>query len=455
LSAVDVAHTLAGMRRPLLVATSLLALLVTWAKIGSTEGLERGSGSSSPPPIERYLLGGTDVLVVSGADSPVVAICVAAQEAVARSAPDPFELARRGGTEHDERVEDGSLWCATLPSSELAFALWVSAHLRPRPTERVPADDDRATTPIDGARRARDLSFEGAVVTESFAPRHVISIAGSASGREVAALASRYWGGISEPPSIRPPPWSLHQNSERLTVVDGPEERPRVWYGWSVPDSGAGIAAAIDIAFEVLAGDDEARLPALLVPRGLSRRVSRWSRHEKGGAFFGVVIESTTRASVDRVRRFVDGSLRQLRLVGPSTREVSRACAQMHQRALETWENLQERAAALAVYERERGDARRWGEELEGLATVTAERVRSAAHERIVDERRTTLEIYPKLWPTDDPAVSRHRLYTVAAGDTLEDVALRFHIDALRLARDNDVDPKYRLVPGQPLWIRP
>jgi LysM domain/Peptidase M16 inactive domain len=443
------------MRTPLFVAASALALLSTCTRVGRSERVRDSSGASPLASVERYVLGGTDILVVSGADTAVVAVCLAALEAEAGSAPDPLELARRGGTEHRERVPGGSLWCATLPTSELAFAIWLSAHLRPASITKEADAGDRATAPVDSRRRVRDLSFEGAVFTDPLAPRRVVAVAGSASGQDVARLTSRYFGAVVVAPRGRSPHASFHQTTERLTVFEGPEETPHVEYAWAAPESDADVAAAEDVAFEILAGSEEARLQRLLVPRGLARRLSRWSYHERGSTLLGVTVETTTRASVDRVRRFVDGAVKQLRLVGPSAREVSQASAHLRQRALETWENVEERAAALAACEWEQGDAGRFGDGLKGLTTVTPERVRRAAHERLVDARRTTIEIYPKLWPTDDPTLSQHRLYTVAVGDTLDAVARRFHVDAVRLARDNDVDPRYRLVPGQPLWIPP
>jgi hypothetical protein len=122
---------------------------------------------------------------------------------------------------------------------------------------------------------------------------------------------------------------------------------------------------------------------------------------------------------------------------------------------METWEDPETRAKTLAEYELVTGDAEQFARELESVTRVKAERVRSTAHELLTDAHRTTIETYPALWPADDPALAHHQLYTVAAGDTLGTVAARFHADPARLARDNDLDPRYRPMPGQPLWIAP
>jgi LysM repeat protein len=161
----------------------------------------------------------------------------------------------------------------------------------------------------------------------------------------------------------------------------------------------------------------------------------------------------TPNRSVDRARRFVDGTIKQLRLVGPTAREVARAVARLQRRAFEVPEDPESRADALARYELVTGDARRVYEETDSVGTMTAERVRRTAYSIVTDAHRTTVESYPALWPTEDPTVLHHQLYTVASGDTLGSVATHFHVDTARLARDNDIDPRYQFVPGQPLWI--
>jgi hypothetical protein len=164
-------------------------------------------------------------------------------------------------------------------------------------------------------------------------------------------------------------------------------------------------------------------------------------------------VEATTRSSLDRIRRFVDGTLKQLRLVGPTRGEVERARSRLLLDSLHAFESPVSRAARLLVYERARGDARRFVDETVALSSVTPERVRRAAAEKLVDARRTTVEEYPPLWPADDARVATHQLYTIAKGDTLETIARRFRVDVARLARANDLDPKRALTPGQPLWI--
>jgi hypothetical protein len=467
-----------GMRKPLPVAVSALALFAastrpSHAETSRAETAHAETAHAEMPHAEtahaaevsqatdellpeRFRLGERDSLVVSVVEKTAsVAVCIADDENRAWSAPDPLELARRGGTEREERGRTVSSWCTTLPASEIAFAVWLAGHLRSPelPEDRPPRPG--AAAEIDAERAALSLALEGASIEDPPPPRRAIAITGNLRVAEVSGLVARYLGVVSPTNTARPPSWSFHQTSERLSVIEGSTMTPEIHYGWMAAGADADETATLRVAFEILAGSDASRLPRLLLPRGLARHVGAWSISEARGMLLGVVVETVPRTSVDRVRRFIDGSIKQLRLVGPSEREVARAVAVLRRRAFETWEDPEARARVLAEYELVTGDARQFSYEVGSLTHMKAEHVRGRAHEVLIDARRTTIETYPALWPADDPALARHQLYTVVAGDTLGTIAARFHADPARVAKDNDLDPRYRLMPGQPLWIAP
>jgi predicted Zn-dependent peptidase len=210
---------------------------------------------------------------------------------------------------------------------------------------------------------------------------------------------------------------------------------------------------ALAVSVELLGGSAAARLPRLASERGLARHAESWLSSAEGLELAGVWLELTTRVPVDRARRFVDGAIRQLSLAGPMPLEFARARARLTLSALKLWEHPETRARELARYELGRGGASAWLDEIAALDHVTRNTVRRVAHAVFVDAHRTIVEVYPPEWPPDDPALLRQALYTVAKGDTLVAIASRFHVDPAALARANDVDPKFSLQPGQPLWI--
>ena len=213
-----------------------------------------------------------------------------------------------------------------------------------------------------------------------------------------------------------------------------------------------GLETAVPIVFDRLVHTGRISLGRLI--ELLSVNPAR-VMHLPGGTLAGLYVAPSPRVSIDRLRRFVDGSLKQLRLVGPSRRELGRAKGRLLLDLYGTWQAPVALGRLLASYELTRGGAARAPGDVRALERVTALDVARAAGRALVDARRTTVEIYPPSWPADDPRVARQRLYTIADGDTLTAIAARFHVSIAAIARANDLDPKYALTPGQPLWIPP
>lgn len=465
------------MRRPLALAALVLGA-ATPTSAGAEPHTTTGAASLRPLelPVERRGLDGGGSLVTSttgGAAS--LAVCVAPGRPRVEPRADALEVERRGGEITVERRGDASIWCVTLPRTELPFALWLAGRragaASPEPsgpdTNAPPAPADQ----VDASRRRGDvreadtasldrllqLSLEGeaSASTSRSAPGYVVTVVSDAAPAEVAALATRYVSRVTEAAPRALAPWTLHQSTERLSVIEANLSAPFVRWGWAVPSSSPDRAATLAIALDLLGGDRGARVPRLVQVRAVARRGAAWLERLPGGALGGVWLELSTRVSIDRARRFIDGTLKQLGLVGPSAREVRRAHAHLSTENLRRWEDVAERARGLAWYELSLGGGDAWPAEIRALGAVTPEAVRRLAREHFVDARRTTVEVYPPLFQPDDARVATHQLYTVAAGDTLASVAERFHVSLASLARANDVDPRYGLTVGQPLWIPP
>ncbi len=385
------------------------------------------------------------VLVVSREPS-LATVTVCASPFAPLSEPDALAVARRGGVV----VHDGNAGCITTPASDLSLSARLIRHFHGAATkeEAAPAVSSPRGESLTALAR---VALEGVDASGTAAPARVVAVVGPAPELDVARLF------VDGPPvtldEIRQPVWTVHQSSERLSVVEAPLARPAVRYGWVVPAGTVPEEAALKIAVGILGVGRLSRMARVVEDRGLARRAEAWNEKLRGGLLVGVWLELSTRVSADRVRRFVDGTIGQLRLVGPSRREVARARATAVRTALERWENPEARARELVSSEATEGSATRVAEEIPALASVAPDAVRAVARLAFRDERRTTLEMYPPLWPTDDPAVAHHTLYTIGQGDTLTGVAERFHVTVESLARSNDLDPKGGLMAGQPLWI--
>jgi len=429
---------------------------------------ERGSPDAVPNEIadlwlealvERYALGGGRVIVSEKPNAPYFAMCVAtrgpggSEQAGLDSDANQRVLQARGGTLDATTGAGASIWCATLPAGEIALGMWLAeSRARQRADKAAPRSDPPVVT---SEGRAAALAVEGATVSGQTPPSFAIAVSGGVAAAEVVSLAENAFGERAQHADITRTSLSVHQSSERLSVIEAPVPSPRARYGF-VAGGDARQRAALTVATEILAGGQGSRLHRdLVVRRLLAHSVGPWRSWLTGGSLFGVDFEISTRTSLDRARRFIDGSIKQLRLVGPSRGELRRARSRLERRALLDWENPTARAKYLSVYELTQSDGRAWLEELGELRTLTEEAVRKAAHEGLVDARRTTVETYPPLWPEDDPKLSQYRTYTVEAGDVLSDVASRFGVPVQSIASANDLDPRYRLVTGQALLIPP
>lgn len=454
------------------VAVVLVAVTSTFAHAAESPGRIGNAGAPassrdvapeigsfwSKASVERYLVGRGRLVISEEPEKPSVAVCIAAP----RRDDDPSsslaaEAERRGGFVDVTSGANDSVWCATLPKSELALGVRLAEERlssAPRPGA-TPAPSGDAQ-PIR-ERRATALALEGTVASGAPPPDFVIGVTGGARAADVVARVERVAGARATPAEgVARPSLGVNQSSERLSVVEEPAPAPRARYGWITGASGAENRAALDVLVGVLAGGPSSRLHRDLVERRfLAHYVSAWSSTLQGGVLLGVDFEISTRTTLDRARRFVDGAIRQLRLVGPSRGELRRARRRLELDALLEWENPTDRCRRLTRSELGHGDARAWLEELRALGSITEESVRRAAHDTLVDSRRVTVEAYPPRWPEDDPKLADYRVYAAAAGESLAGIAERFGVTVQALAKANDLDPRYGLVADQPLLIPP
>ena len=444
------------------------ALFPSLAHAAPSSSDERGSPGAVPDEIadlwtealvERYTVGGGRVVVSEKPNAPDAAVCVAATYLPGNAALplSRSELAGmraleiRGGAEDPGSGARARARCITFPAGELELGIWLV-------TQRIlhgPDGPHEGSSIGTSEHRAATIASEGAETNGPGSPKFVIAVSGGVAAADAVKCVERAFGQPAQHADIGKLSLSIHQTSERLSVMEAPVPAPRARYGF-IAEGDASVSAALTVAAEILAGGSSSRLHRdLVVRRFLAHSVSPSVSLLEGGALFGIDFEISTRTSLDRARRFIDGAIRQLRLVGPTRGELRRARGHLERRALLEFENPTDRATKLSLYELTRGDARAWLEEQLALRALTEETVRRIAHDHLVDARRTTVETYPPRWPEDDPKLSQYRSYTVEPGDVLADVASRFGVTAHDIARANDLDPRYRLVTGQALLIPP
>jgi hypothetical protein len=424
--------------------------------------MAKSAGAAKRPPeirhsiwsdlaVERRKLGNATVLVVSPEPAAAtVAVCLGAMDATGGTTVSCDVAPAAELTTVVERLK-------SLTASPSASEASTAPRESPTPTQDVGEAADTGDRVRDQAtRHAVALALEGSRAPDTASARRVLVVVGRVTMTDAAPLVTKLFnadGAVPPPPA---PTRVFHQTSERLTVLDSELTTPLVRTAWIVSDTTPEEDAALRVAFDLLAARRSSRLHRLLVrERSLSHFVEAWHVALDGGELLGVGFDLSSRASVDRARRFVDGTLKQLRLVGPAPVEFDRARAHLALGALLSWERIDTRARDLVEAELTTGNAARLLARNAALAGLTRDTVRRLSGARLLDSHRTTVEVYPALWPVDDPRLSRHVLYTVVAGDTLDGLAARFHVTVAQIARANDLDPKYGVAVGQPLWIPP
>ncbi len=441
------------------------ALLTLAAAPAVAETSSAGTPWSASAVIERRALpDGTRLVIHPDPSAATVAVC-AIKDRFRRFPTHPDlgnRLEQRGGLESEE----GSTWCVTLPASEARLAVSTAASLWKR--EWPEADAQKSEGDPDGSYclfRLQQLVLQGTErpglardgARKSKTQPGAIAIAGNVRLDSALALVEQYFEKPLIPGDPGAPPWVPRQTTERLSVLVDATVSPRIHAGWAIPEAGPDAAAALSVALEIWANGSGARLPrALGGLRGISRETHTLAIDLPGGQIIGLWANLSSNSSADRFFRFVDGSLRRLRLSLPSAAELRRAKTRVLLRAAREWEDPGERARRLAEYEFARGDARRFVAEYESVGRVTARAVRDVAAAHLVETRRSIVEAYPRLWPPDDPRLQGYRLYTAETGDTLQSVATRFRASVAALARANDLDATRAdrlLSPGQGIWV--
>jgi len=344
----------------------------------------------------------------------------------------------RGGFLSATTHTDRTAYFMVVPENELALALWLEAE-RMRSIDVSAASFAAERKVITEEHRLRvsnmpygnaywtlgELVFQGAPAyahplpgaiadldraelawVRAFHASHygpntaVLSLSGDFDADAAMALVHRHFDAI---PRINARPFAgqavPEQTSPRRQVIDDALARlPGLDIGFATPLPRSRAHDALRMLAVILGEGDTARLPAELVRKDAlcTQATAELDRHYgRGPGVLRIALRLAEGASVAEVEKRVDAALADLALRVPSAAEMTRA-----RRRLETdfalglaWNR--DRAIELGKYEVYHGDARLLGRELERLAQVTPEDVRSAAALYLAPARKNVIETRP------------------------------------------------------------
>jgi zinc protease len=369
------------------------------------------------------------------------------------AANEHFELVQRaGGTLNGSTWLDRTNYFETLPSNQLALALWLEADrmgaLLPAMTqqkldtqrdvvknerrwsvdnqpygtwwERLPALAYPPTHPFHHSLigSMEDLTAASLEDVEHFFATYytpdnaVLSIAGDFDPAEARELVRRYFGPI--PRGGRKPPlpdMSLPDRFGSWLRATVPDEVmvPRLFLAFRSPVFGSDEYYAASVASAILGVGKGSRLQRILVrEREVASEATAFTFDLSKGADL-LVLDITGRPEVsgDALESAVADLVHGMRTKGVSADEVQRAVALVETAFVTAMQSAGERADKLSMFATYFGNPSLINEQVDRYRAVTADQVTEFARERLGDDNRASLLYVPATGVRLQPAETR------------------------------------------------
>ncbi len=361
-----------------------------------------------------------------------------------------FELVQRaGGTLNGSTWLDRTNYFETVPSNQLALALWLEADrmgkLLPAMTqqkldtqrdvvknerrwsvdnqpygtwwEKLPALTYPSTHPyhhslIGSMEHLSEASLED--VAEFFATWYtpdnaVLTIAGDFDMAEAKELVRKYFGGIARNPAPPArPDFSVAPRFERplREVVEDDVQLPRAIVAMRIPPSGSPDWYAASVAGAILGMRKGSRLYRRLVRElRVAADATAYTFDLTKGADL-LIVDATANGDVtpDRLEQAVHDELDAFALDGVTDLELARALALIETDFVSSLQSASDRADTLSKFATYFGDPALVNEQPALYRAVTAEQVTAFAKEWCTSNNRATLLYVPKAVEQEDAA---------------------------------------------------
>jgi len=353
-----------------------------------------------------------------------------------------FELIQRaGGTLNGSTWLERTNYFETVPSNELALALWLEAD---RMGELLPAmTQEKLDTQRDVVKNERRWSVDnqpygtmlekmqelvfpsshpfqhsliGSMedlsaaslddVAQFFATYYtpdnaVLSIAGDLDPTEARRLITEYFGPISRgkgkpplPPMDLPPVFGSH----RREIVHDDVSLPRLFLAFRSPVFGSDEYYAASVAAALLGMRKGSRLHRALVrERQIAADAGAFTFDlAKGSDLLVVDVTARPETSVAQLEEEVEHEIDLLYHGGVSEEEVQRAIALIETDLVASLQSAGERADRLSMFATYFGKPELINEQADRYRSVTPERVNKLVSERFGDDNRASLIYVPK-----------------------------------------------------------
>ncbi|MFL5578294.1 MAG: M16 family metallopeptidase [Gemmatimonadaceae bacterium] len=353
-----------------------------------------------------------------------------------------FELVQRaGGTLNGSTWLDRTNYFETVPSSQLALALWLEAD---RMGRLLPAmTQQKLDTQRDVVKNERRWSVDNQpygswwerLPALAFPPQHpfhhsligsmedltaasledvarffatfytpdnaVLSVAGDFDPAEARAMIDRYFGAIPIGGGVPPlPPMDVPPTfgAPRREVVPDDVALPRLFLAFRSPVFGSDAYYPASVAAAILGLRKGSRLHRALVrERQVAAEANAFTYDlTKGSDLLVVDVVARPEVSAERLEAEVAAELDRMREGGVTPEEVERAVALIETDFLASMQSASERADQLSRFATYFGDPALVNAQVGKYRMVTAEEVSAFARERLGRDNRATLLYVPR-----------------------------------------------------------
>ena len=352
-----------------------------------------------------------------------------------------FELVQRaGGTLNGSTWLDRTNYFETVPSNQLAIALWLEAD---RMGQLLPAmTQQKLDTQRDVVKNERRWSVDNQpygtwwerLPALAFPPAHpfhhsligsmedlteaslediaqffatyytpdnaVLSIAGDFDPAEARALVEQYFGGIPRgagKPALPPMELPARFGDWRREVVPDAVMLPRLFLAFRAPVFGSDAHYVATVLAAILGTGKGSRFQRTLVrDREIASEATAFTFDLAKGADL-LIADVTARpgVSTETLEREVVREIDRIRAEGVSAEEVERAVALLETALVSALQSAGDRADKLSMFATYFGDPSLVNEQTERYQRVTVEQVNSLARELLGEDNRASLLYVP------------------------------------------------------------
>lgn len=233
-----------------------------------------------------------------------------------------------------------------------------------------------------------------------YAPNNaVLTIVGDIDPKAALARVEHYFGDIPANPGIPEPPDGTLATplpaGIRTTMVERVPNRA-VYLGYRLPAGNDPRLAHLEVAFAILSKGRGSLFHRNLVQRELAQQANTTVDRRAAGASLGVIIAmARDGVPIDKLETAVHAEIGRLAEEGPTEAELARAKAVLERQWLEQLADVEGRADELSRCATLFGDPTAVREWLTPHLATTADEVRAALSQLVVDNQPAVLEYEP------------------------------------------------------------